>query len=58
MRDELDHLRRGLEIWRRFVAGVRIGDVAEVHGGGRGQRQDEAAEGDAGLWRLHARMLA
>jgi hypothetical protein len=29
-----------------------------VHGGGGRERQDEAAEGDAGIGRLHTRMLA
>src|SRR3954463_2759208 len=45
--DELDHLRRGLQVWRRLGAGGRVGDVSEVHCGRGRKRQDEAAEGDA-----------
>ena len=57
-RDELDHLLRRLQVWRHLVAGVRIGDISEMHGRCRGKRQNEAAERDAGIWRLHVRMLA
>ena len=40
-RDEIRLLR---------LAGVRIGNVAEVHGRRRGERDHEAGEGDAGLF--------
>src|SRR3954471_22749630 len=56
--DELDHLRRSLQVGCRLVAGGRVGDVAEVHCGRGRERQDEAAERDTGIGRLHSRMLA
>jgi hypothetical protein len=57
-RDELDHLLRRLQVRRHLVASIRIGNISEMHGRRRGKRQNEAAERDAGIWRLHVRMLA
>ena len=58
-RDDFDHLPGGQKIRLDRLAGSWIGDVAEVHGGRRRQREDEAGEGDAGLFLIfHFAMLA
>jgi len=45
--EDLDHLPRSLQVRSRLLAGVRIGNIAKMHGGRRRQRQDEAREVDA-----------
>lgn len=58
-RDQLDHLGGGNQVRLHPLAGARIGDVAEVHGRGRGKRKNEATERDPlrfGI--LHHGMLA
>ena len=58
-RDDLDHLPGGHEVRLGRLAGAGIGDVAEVHGGRRRQREHEAGESDAGLFLVfHFAMLA
>ena len=43
-REDLDHLRRAVEVQLGALAGRRIGQVAEVNRGGAGQREDEGGE--------------
>ena len=45
-RQDVDHLLRGRQVRLRCLPGDRIGNVAEVHGGGVRQRQHERGEVD------------
>ena len=49
---------RRREVRLAAFSGHRIGQIAEMHGGGRAEREDELREADAGLRCLHHRMLA
>ena len=57
--DDLDHLGRGGQILLDGLTGGGVGEVAEVYGRSRGEREDEAGERDAlGFRILHFGMLA
>ncbi len=58
-RDELDHLRGAGQVRLDSFSGAGIGDIAEMDGRGRGEREDEASERDRlGFLILHHGMLA